>query len=82
MMTLALLGLLAGCGSAPPTLHYYSWMPTCAVECRHGAAAAPDWCCAVVLSGQLDRMSLVYQLEGKGCTLPSTIAGQVPSMPS
>ena len=24
MMTLALLGLLAGCGSAPTTLHYYS----------------------------------------------------------
>jgi len=65
MMTLALLGLLAGCSSAPETLHYYSLD----AQSPHpqGVMAQPQHQLVlrpVVLSGQLDRMSLVYQLEG------------------
>jgi len=66
MMTLALLGLLAGCSSAPTALHYYSLdaeaqQPTImTAQPLHQLVLKP-----VSLSGQLDRMSLVYQLEGK-----------------
>lgn len=66
MMALALLGLLAGCGSAPASLHYYSLdadsqpAPTMAVQPQHQLVLRP-----VTLSGQLDRISLVYQLEGR-----------------
>ncbi|MFM5273791.1 membrane integrity-associated transporter subunit PqiC [Aeromonas caviae] len=66
MITLALLGLLAGCGSAPTTLHYYSLDADTApssvttAQPQHQLVLRP-----VALSGQLDRMSLVYQLEGK-----------------
>ncbi|WP_447502328.1 PqiC family protein [Aeromonas caviae] len=66
MLTLALLGLLAGCGSAPTTLHYYSLDADTApssvttAQPQHQLVLRP-----VALSGQLDRMSLVYQLEGK-----------------
>ncbi|EQB2600218.1 PqiC family protein [Aeromonas salmonicida] len=65
IMTLALLGLLAGCSSAPTALHYYSLdaeaLPAAAVTAQpqHQLVLRP-----VVLSGQLDRVSLVYQLEG------------------
>ena len=64
MMALTLLGLLAGC-SAAPTLHYYSLdadSPQPAgvmAQPQHQLVLRP-----VALSGQLDRMSLVYQLEG------------------
>lgn len=64
MMTLALLGLLAGCSSAPG-LHYYSLdtgsqpVSIPAAQPQHQLVLRP-----VTLSGQLDRMSLVYQLEG------------------
>ena len=65
MMTLALLGLLAGCSTAPETLHYYSLD----AQSPHpqGVMAKPQHQLVlrpVMLSGQLDRMSLVYQLEG------------------
>ena len=65
MMSLALLGLLAGCSTAPETLHYYSLD----AQSPHpqGVMAQPQHQLVlrpVVLSGQLDRMSLVYQLEG------------------
>lgn len=66
MMTLALLGLLTGCSSAPTALHYYSLdaeIPqsnSVTAQPRHQLVLRP-----VALSGQLDRMSLVYQLEGK-----------------
>ena len=65
MMTLALLGLLAGCSTAPETLHYYSLD----AQSPHpqGVMAQPQHQLVlrpVMLSGQLDRMSLVYQLEG------------------
>ncbi|MBP4040040.1 MULTISPECIES: PqiC family protein [Aeromonas] len=65
MVTLALLGLLAGCSAAPETLHYYSLD----AQSLHpqGVMAQPQHQLVlrpVVLSGQLDRMSLVYQLEG------------------
>lgn len=66
MMTLALLGLLAGCSAAPTQLHYYSLdaeaqQPAAVVaQPQHQLVLKP-----VSLSGQLDRMSLVYQLEGK-----------------
>ncbi|MGY3903700.1 PqiC family protein [Aeromonas lusitana] len=65
MMTLALLGLLAGCSSAPTSLHYYSLdadsqpAPTMATQPQHQLVLRP-----IALSGQLDRVSLVYQLEG------------------
>ena len=65
IMTLALLGLLAGCSSAPTALHYYSLdaeaLPAAAVTAQpqHQLVLRP-----VALSGQLDRVSLVYQLEG------------------
>ena len=66
MMTLALLGLLTGCSTAPTALHYYSLdaeLPqsnSVTAQPRHQLVLRP-----VALSGQLDRMSLVYQLEGK-----------------
>ncbi|MGL4468677.1 MAG: PqiC family protein [Aeromonas hydrophila] len=66
MMVLALLGLLAGCSSAPTQLHYYSLdaeaqqPATVVAQPQHQLVLKP-----VSLSGQLDRMSLVYQLEGK-----------------
>ena len=66
MMTLALLGLLTGCSTAPTALHYYSLdaeIPqsnSVTAQPRHQLVLRP-----VALSGQLDRMSLVYQLEGK-----------------
>lgn len=66
MMTLALLGLLAGCGATPETLHYYSLDAESPQP--HGVMAQPQHQLVmrpVALSGQLDRMSLVYQLEGK-----------------
>ncbi|MBV7598524.1 ABC-type transport auxiliary lipoprotein family protein [Aeromonas encheleia] len=65
MMSLALLGLLAGCGSAPTSLHYYSLdtdnqpAPTVAAQPQHQLVLRP-----VALSGQLDKASLVYQLAG------------------
>lgn len=65
MMTLALLGLLAGCSAAPTSLHYYSLdtgsqpVPAAVAQPQHQLVLRP-----VILSGQLDRMSLVYQLEG------------------
>ncbi|MGY3858117.1 PqiC family protein [Aeromonas intestinalis] len=65
MMTLALLGLLAGCSSAPASLHYYSLdtgsqpAPLMATKPQHQLVLRP-----VALAGQLDRVSLVYQLEG------------------
>lgn len=66
MMTLALLGLLAGCSSAPTALHYYSL--DAEIPQSNGVTAQPQHQLVlrpVALSGQLDRMSLVYQLEGK-----------------
>jgi len=78
MMTLALLGLLAGCGSAPTTLHYYSLDADTApssvttAQPQHQLVLRP-----VALSGQLDRMSLVYQLEGTLNGLSSRLPGWV-----
>ncbi|MCH7370179.1 MULTISPECIES: PqiC family protein [Aeromonas] len=65
MMTLAMLGLLAACSSAPTSLHYYSLdtgsQPAGATvaQPQHQLVLRP-----ITLSGQLDRMSLVYQLAG------------------
>ena len=78
-----MLGLLTGCSAAPTTLHYYSLdaeIPqsnSVTAQPRHQLVLRP-----VALSGQLDRMSLVYQLEGANCTLPSIIAGRARWMPS
>lgn len=66
MMALGLLGLLAGCSSAPTTLHYYSLdadnqpTPVVTAQPQHQLVLQP-----IILAGQLDRMSLVYQLEGQ-----------------
>ena len=65
MMALALLGLLAGCSSAPTQLHYYSLDAEAQQAARWWLSRSTSWCSPVSLSGQLDRMSLVYQLEGK-----------------
>ena len=65
ILTLALLGLLAGC-SSQPSLHYYSLdadsqQPvTAPTQPQHQLVLRP-----VVLASQLDRISLVYQLEGQ-----------------
>lgn len=65
ILTLALLGLLAGC-SSQPSLHYYSLdadsqQPvTAPVQPQHQLVLRP-----VALASQLDRISLVYQLEGQ-----------------
>lgn len=65
MMSLALLGLLAGCGSVPASLHYYSLdagsqpAPSQASQPQHQLVLRP-----ITLAGQLDRVSLVYQLVG------------------
>ncbi|NEX75965.1 membrane integrity-associated transporter subunit PqiC [Aeromonas rivipollensis] len=64
MMALTLLGLLAGCSTAQK-LHYYSLdvdspKPTSImVQPQHQLVLQP-----VALSDQINRMSLVYQLEG------------------
>ncbi|MGL4776863.1 MAG: PqiC family protein, partial [Aeromonas veronii] len=65
ILTLALLGLLAGC-SSQPSLHYYSLdgdnqQPvTAPAQPQHQLVLRP-----VALASQLDRISLVYQLEGQ-----------------
>lgn len=66
MIALALLGLLAGCGSAPASLHYYSLdtadsqvVPSVAAQPQHQLVLHP-----VALAGPLDKAGLVYQLAG------------------
>ncbi|MGL5225212.1 MAG: PqiC family protein [Aeromonas sp.] len=66
ILTFALLGLLAGCSSSQPTLHYYTLNaqtpPPAAppVQPQHQLVLTP-----VTLASQLDRVSLVYQLDGQ-----------------
>ncbi|MFQ2189990.1 PqiC family protein [Aeromonas jandaei] len=66
ILTLALTGLLAGCSGTQPALHYYSLaadsqQPAAApVTPQHQLVLRP-----IALAGQLDRISLVYQLEGQ-----------------
>ena len=77
MMTLALLGLLTGCSTAPTALHYYSLdaeIPqsnSVTAQPRHQLVLRP-----VALSGQLDRMSLSISWKARNCTLPSIIVGR------
>ncbi|PJG58795.1 PqiC family protein [Aeromonas cavernicola] len=65
LLNLGLLLLLVGC-SSQPSLHYYSLEADNAVshhlplQPQHQLVLKP-----ISLSGQLDRISLVYQLEGK-----------------
>ncbi|WP_042013613.1 PqiC family protein [Aeromonas fluvialis] len=66
ILTLGLLALLAGCSSTQPSLHYYSLngdsQPPLATPAQpqHQLVLRP-----VRLASQLDRISLVYQLEGQ-----------------
>lgn len=66
ILTLALLGLLAGCSTSQPSLHYYSLD---ASQPSSGAAPATPQHQLVLrpitLASQLDRISMVYQLEGQ-----------------